>query len=77
MMSYQGRQFKGENRRCKGSETSRSQLIDYRDNFPKIPVLFICLGYILSRFKKALFCHIWKDLKFLGLHLVDKILDMA
>ena len=53
MMSCQGRQFKGENRRCKGSDTLRAQLFDDRDNFPKISVLLICLGYVLSRFKKA------------------------
>ena len=58
---------KGENihrlHRCKGS---RAQLIDNRDNSPKISVLFICLGYVLSRFKKAVILSHLKGLEILG-----------
>ena len=57
--------------RCKGS---RAQLIDNRDNFPKISVLFICLGYALSRFKKAVILSHLKGLEILRSSFCEQVI---
>ena len=49
------------------------QLIDDRDNFPKISILFRCLGYILSSFKKVVILSHLKGLEVLRSSISEQV----